>query len=314
MTKDYYEILGLSKSATDDDIKKAYRKMAREHHPDMVKDSDKQGAERRFKEINEAYQVLGDAQKRKSYDQFGHAGAQYQNPNTSGFGGFGGFGGQNAGQWGPFTYTYASGGGQGMGSENIDPFDIFENFFGFRGFGQNVKSKRGKNLYYELTLSFEDAVRGSDKEITIESGKVKIKIPTGVRDGTELRFPQKGMPSADGSSHGDLFITLRVQTPKMFERDGDDIYTKVSVDFVDAILGGDVEVFEINPKEPNGVGKTKLKIPEGTQPGTVFKLRGKGMPRLQGRGTGDLFVRVVVEVPKKVSKRQKDLLETYRAS
>lgn len=298
MKKDYYEILGVSKSASADDVKKAYRKLAREHHPDMVKDGDKKQAEERFKEINEAYQVLGDAEKRKMYDQFGHAGPAGFNPQ-------GGTGGPQ-GQWGPFTYTYSSGGNMGF-----DPFDIFEEFFGFRGFNGQRKPHKGKNLYYEMRVDFVDAIKGAEREVNIESGKMKIKIPKGVRDGTELRFEGKGLEGPQGAPHGDLFITLRVPTPKGFERYGDDLVTAAELSFVQAILGDTIQVNVVDEKSQTGMGFAKLKIPESTQPNTQFRIRGKGMPRLRGSGNGDVIVQTFMTIPKKLSKKQKQLLEDY---
>lgn len=300
--KDYYDILGISKGAAEADIKKAYKKMAREHHPDMVKDSDKKAAEKRFKEINEAYQVLSDPQKRKMYDQFGHAGAGYgSGQGAQGPGGFGG-------QWGPFTYNYSTGG------QNVefDPFDIFEEFFGFRGFGGSRKPKKGKNLFYELQIEFTDAVHGLEKEVSIESGKIKINIPEGVRNGTELRFPGKGMPGPNGAPDGDLFITVRVNTPNQFQRAGDNLGTIVEIDFVQAALGDAIEVPVIDTTSKNGIGKAKLKIPSGTQPNTQFRLKGKGMPKLRGKGQGDVIVQVMVKIPKKMNKKQKKVLEDYK--
>jgi DnaJ-class molecular chaperone len=315
--RDYYEVLGVGKNATPDEIKQAYRKLAREHHPDMAKEGDKEAAEKRFKEINEAYQVLGDTEKRKMYDQYGHAGvgagAQGYGNGASGFG--------NGGQWGPFTYTYSTGGAGGANpfggfgqsnGEEFDPFDVFEDFFGFRGFGGQRKPRKGKNLYYEMPLDFKDAVCGIEKEVTVESGKVTIKIPQGVRNGTELRFAEKGMPGLQGVPAGDLFITLRVKTPAEFAIDGDNVYSEVSIDFVTAILGGSLEISVINPASDSGLGKATLKIPAGTQPGTRFLVRGKGMPRLHGRGQGDVIVQIAIDIPKKLSKKQKDLLEEYR--
>ncbi len=301
--RDYYEILGVAKTASADEIKSAYRKLAREHHPDMVGAEGKVEAEKKFKEINEAYQILGDAEKRRMYDQFGHAG-------MGGAGGPGGFGG-NTGQWGPFTYTYTSSGG---GAENFgfDPFDIFEDVFGFRGFSGSHKPRRGKNLMYEMHIDFVDAVKGSEKEISVETGKIKIKIPQGARDGTELRFTGKGQPGPEGAPAGDLYISLRVKTPKPFERYGDDFVLLQDIDFVQATLGDVVEVPVIDPSSANGIGHVKMKIPAGTQPGAYIKLKGKGMPRLQRSGQGDVVVKINVKIPTKLSRAQKEVLEKYR--
>lgn len=310
--RDYYDILGVSKGASENEIKQAYKKMARAHHPDMVAESDKKDAEKRFKEINEAYQVLKDPQKRKMYDQFGHAGVNGAGASggpggASGFGGFGGFGGQGA-QWGPFSYS-ANG-----ANVEFDPFDIFEEFFGFRGFRGQRKPKKGKNLFYEMHINFVDAVKGIEKEVAVESGKVKIKIPKGVRHGTEMRFSGKGMPGPEKDvPNGDLFITFRVPTPREFtQRAGNDLGVLIEIDFIQAILGDTIEVAVVDEKAKDGIGSAKLKIPKGTQSGTQFRVRGKGMPKLQGRGYGDVIVQVMVKIPSKVSRKQKDLLERYK--
>lgn len=309
--RDYYEILGVAKNTSDEDIKKAYRKLARENHPDVAKDVDKGKAEVRFKEINEAYQVLGDTQKRKMYDQFGHAAG-----NQQGFGGqqgpFGaGFSG-NQGQWGPFTYSYSnSGGNPDFG--DFDPFDVFEDVFGFRGFGGQRRQKKGRDLHYEMRVDFSDAVHGTEKEIAIESGKIKVKIPKGADNGTKLKFAQQGMPGPSGTPAGDLYITLRVPTPKEFERFGSNLVIPLEINFIQAVLGDTVDIPVIDFSQKSGIGRAKLKIPEGTQPGTQIRVRGKGMPTLNG-GQGDVIVQIFISVPKKINRRQKELLEEYRRS
>ena len=303
--KDYYKVLGIDKSASEEDVKKAYRKLAREHHPDVVSEKDKEAAEKRFKEINEAYRVLSDAEKRKMYDTYGTA-----DPNQ-GFGGFSGGQGRG-GQWGPFTYTYTNGGNGGNQEYgDFDPFDIFESMFGFRGFGGQRAPRRGKSLYYQLNIEFKEAVFGVEKEIAVESGRVKIKIPAGARDGLELKFTGKGMPGPSGTPAGDLFITLKVPSPKGFKVAGDDLYLISEIDIVTAALGGVVDVPVVDLSSPDALGKAKLKIPAGTQYGARLLIRGRGMPRLHGHGQGDVMVQVVVVVPKKLSKKQKDLLEEF---
>ena len=297
--RDYYDILGVPRNSSEEDIKKAYRKLAREHHPDMVAKEGKAEAEKRFKEINEAYQVLSEPEKKRMYDQFGHAGT---NAGGNPFGG----------NWGPFSYTYTNAGGQGA-DFGFDPFDIFEEVFGFRGFGGGRQPRRGKNLYYELHVDFADAVKGVEKEINVESGKLTIKIPKGARDGTELRFAGKGSPGPNGAPAGDLFISLRVPTPREFRRIGDDLVTAVSIDFVQAVLGDTVEVYVVDEKSASGVSKAKIKIPSGIQPGTHLRLRGRGMPRFRRSGNGDVLVQITVEIPKKLSKKQRQILEEYRA-
>jgi DnaJ-class molecular chaperone len=312
--RDYYDILGVSKSASDDELKKAYRKMAMEHHPDMVKEGDKKSHEERFKEINEAYQVLSDPQKRKMYDAYGHAGMGQGFADAAA--GAGGFGGQGfAGQWGPFTYTYSSNAGGQNPFGDVDPFDVFQDFFGFRGFGGQRQPRRGKNLSYELEVQFVDSVRGGEKTIKVETGEITIKIPKGARDGTELRFAGRGLPGPNNTPAGDLFITLRILTPREFQdRAGDDLGVLKDLDFVTASLGGLVEIPIVDEKSPYGIGRTQLKIPNGTQHGTQFRVRGKGMPRLNGRGNGDVIVQVALKIPSNISKRQRQILEEYKSS
>lgn len=309
--RDYYDILGVSRSASAEDIKGAYRKKAREHHPDMVSEKDKATAEAQFKEINEAYQILSDPQKRQMYDQFGHAGVG--NGPQGGGAGFGGFGGQGraGGNWGPFSYSYSTSNAQDFG--DFDPLDIFEEVFGFRGFGGGKRGQsRGRNLAYEMPLSFAEAVKGVEKEIKVESGTFKIKVPPGVHDGVEIKYPQKGMPSPDGTTKGDMFITFRVKTPPEFNVVESDIGIGLELDFVQAILGDTVSVKVVDTTSETGLGTAKLKIPEGTQHGTRFKISGKGLPRLRGSGRGDVYVQVFIKLPKKVNKKQKQALEDYK--
>lgn len=328
--KDYYQTLGLSKGATDDQIKQAYRKLAREFHPDMVT-GDKAAAEKRFKEINEAYQILSDPQKRKMYDAYGSAGP--------GFGGFGGrYGGQSqgggAGQgfggFNGFDFSGFSGFGQGRqqaggGSqanfEDIDPFEIFESFFG-RGFGGasgsgaggagNSRLRRGKNLFYELNISFAEAVKGAEKTIKIESGQATIKIPAGIRDGMEVKYEGKGLPGPNNAPSGDLYITVRIAYPNVFKVVGDLLVVELEIDFAQAALGDVIEVSVVDTNSSTGLGTAKLKIPAGTQYGTQFRLKEKGLPHLQGRGASDVIAQIFVTVPRKLNKKQKELLEEYR--
>jgi len=301
--RDYYDILGVSKTASEDELKKAYRKMAMEHHPDMVKEGDKKVHEEHFKEINEAYQVLSDPQKRKMYDAYGHASTGQGFP-----GGAGGFGGQQ----GPFTYTYSSDAGGQNPFGDVDPFEVFQDFFGFRGFGGQRQPKRGKNLSYQLEIQFAEAVKGAQKSIKVETGELTIKIPQGARDGTELRFAGRGLPGPANTPAGDLFITLRVPTPKEFQdRAGDDLGVLLQLDFVTAILGGLMDIPVVDDKSPTGISKTQLKIPAGTQHNTRFSVRGKGIPRLNGRGYGDIIVQVAIKIPQNISKQQRQALENY---
>ena len=195
----------------------------------------------------------------------------------------------------------------------MDPFDVFEQFFGSRGFGGSGRNpKKGKNLYYEIHIDFTEAVFGLEKDISIESGKVKIKIPAGVHDGTELRFSEKGMKGPNGVPNGDLLITVRVKQPRDFTVNGENIYIQKEIDFVDAVLGDTIDIPSVDLSNKTGIGKSTLRIPSGTQSGTRFVVRGKGMPRLGRSGQGDLYVQVFVKIPSKISRKQKEILETYK--
>ncbi len=308
MTKrDYYEILGVTKGASDADIKSAYRKLARKHHPDVDKTT---GATERFKEIGEAYQVLSDPQKKQAYDQFGHAAFD----RAAGFGG----GGAGAGGFNPFggaggwqTYNWSSGGSGGAGP-NIqfdfggfeDPFELFEQIFGSGGAGPFGQSFRRRPTY-QLSISFDEAVHGVTKEVEIESRntegrlvrkRMKIKVPAGVDNGTKIRFG----PSADG-----LDIIFNVGRNPQFLREGADIFSEITVNIPQLVLG---DIFEVTTAQ----GKVKVRVPPGTQPGSLVKLKGKGAPRLGGSGFGDHYVRVNLDVPKNPSKQEKQLYEELK--
>ena len=286
---DYYDILGVSKGASAEELKKAYRKQALEWHPDRHKD-DKEAAERRFKEINEAYQILSDPQKKSAYDQFGH---EAFSPG-GGFRGAPGFGGQGSagqgGQWGPFTYTYTSQGGGGSpfaGFDFGDPFDIFESFFGG---GSAFRTQRKPR--YSIRVDFMDAIKGVEKEVEIEGKRRKIKIPAGVDEGSRIEFP-------------DFILSINAVPHDIFEREGSDIFVKVAVPFSLATLGGEIKV-------PTVDGEIKIRIRPGTQSGTMMRLRGKGAPNLRGRGSGDEYVRINVTVPEKLTRDQKNLIENLQ--
>lgn len=285
---DYYDILGVTKSASADDIKKAYRKQALEWHPDRHKGADKEAAEKRFKEINEAYQVLSDLQKRSAYDQFGHQafspGGGFSGARSGGGSPFG-----QAGQWGPFTYTYTTSGNGGgnpfAGYDFGDPFDIFESFFGGGSpFRQTKQVPR-----YSLTVDFMEAIKGVEKEVSIEGKKRKIKIPAGVDEGSRINF-------------GDFILSLNVKPHDVFERDGVDIFVRMPIPFSLAVLGGDLKV-------PTVDEEVKIRVRPGTKSGTMVRLKGKGVPVVRGRGKGDEYVRLVVTVPEKVNRDQRRLVE-----
>lgn len=279
---DYYDTLGVSKNASSDEIKKAYRKAALEWHPDRHKD-DKEAAEKKFKEINEAYQVLSDPQKKAAYDQYGHAaftpgGAPGGNPFAGGFGS----------QGGPFTYTYTSGGENPFGNAGFgDPFDIFEAFFGGGNpFGGRTRQAKPR---YSISIDFMDAIKGISKEVSIGGKKRKIKIPAGIYEGATIDF-------------GDFRLSVSIKPDDTFERQDDDIYVAVGIPFSLAAMGGEIKIPTID-------GDLKLKIRSGTQSGTMVRLRERGVTHLHGRGRGDEYVRINVVVPEKLTREQKRIVE-----
>lgn len=280
-SRDYYELLGLSKSANAEEIKRAYRKLALEYHPDRNKSKE---AEEKFKEITKAYEVLSDPEKRQAYDQFGAAAFEGGAPQGGG-GPFGGFGGGQSGRYGPFTYTYSSGGGDFGGFS--DPFEIFEQFFG----GASPFGTRQRRPTYSLRISFEDAVHGAEKEVSIEGKTQKIKIPAGVDSGSRVRF-------------GEYDVIIDVKPDHYFQREGYDIVTEQEIPFSLAALGGEIQVRTVD-------GEVKLRIPSGTQPHALFRLQGRGVAHIRGSGRGDQYVRIKVAVPKNLTKRQKELLQEF---
>ena len=288
---DYYDILGVSKGASPEELKKAYRKQALEWHPDRHKDA----AEKRFKEINEAYQILSDSQKRSAYDQYGHEafapGGGFRG--AQGFPGGGPFDQAQQGRWGPFTYTYTTssdGGSPFAGFDFGDPFDIFESFFG----GASPFGRARSIPRYSITIDFMEAVNGIEKEVSIEGKKRKIKIPAGVDEGSRINF-------------GDFILSVNVRPHEIFERDGADIYVRVAIPYSLAILGGTIEV-------PTADSETKIRIRPGTASGAVIRLRGKGAPILRERGRGDEYVRLTVSIPEKLNGDQKRIVEELRKS
>ncbi len=285
--KDYYQILGVSKTASVDEIKRAYRKLALQYHPDRNKSKEAEG---KFKEVTKAYEVLSDPQKRQAYDQFGHAAfEQGQGPFGAG-GPFGGFGGTRTGRYGPFTYTYSTSGGEGgfdFGGFS-DPFEIFEQFFG----GASPFGTRQRRPTYSLGIDFMEAVHGATKTVTIDGKRQTIKIPAGVDDGSRIRF-------------GEYDVVLEVTADRRFRREGVDIVTEQEISFSQAALGDEVNVETID-------GEVKVRIPSGTQPDSLIRLRQKGVPHIHGSGRGDHYVRIKVVVPKHLTRRQKDLLREFQ--
>ena len=362
--RDLYEVLGVSKDASDADIKRAYRKLSKQYHPDINKEA---GAEEKFKEIAEAYEILSDSQKRAAYDQYGHAS---YDPNSGfsggGFGGFEGFGGF---------------GGQGFSGSYTGGFeDIFDTFFGGGGGRRGNRAnmpRQGADLQYVMDLTFEEAIFGKEEVIHYhrnaecetchgtgakpgidpvtcskchgagvinveratpfgrmmsqttcdvcggtgqeikekcetchghkhveETHKVKVKVPAGVENGNQMPLRGQGEAGENGGPYGDLYVIFRVGKSDTFEREGADIFYELPINFAQAALGDEVDV-------PTVHGKVKLKVPAGTQSGTVLRLRGKGAPRLRGSGMGDQHVTVRVVTPKHLTDKQREAMQIF---
>ena len=283
MKKDFYELLGVPKTASKDEIKSAYRKSALKFHPDRNKEPD---AEEKFKEINEAYEVLSNDQKKSAYDQYGHAAFD---PSAGGFGGHT-YSNQNGGN---FTYT-SSAGGNPFGAGGFDfegfnnPFDIFEQFFG-SGFGGGQRQQGKRIETYKIELTFLEAANGCQKEVNIEGHKKTIKIPAGVDDGQKIRFSE-------------FVLYVDIQPDKVFKRDGNDVFININISLTQAILGDTIEV-------PTLTESLKVKVKPGTQPNTLIRLKNQGIKDINGYGHGDFYIRLFVQVPTKLNYRQKDLLK-----
>ena len=337
MKRDYYEVLGLSKGAEDKEIKRAYRKLAKKYHPD-TNPGDKE-AEKKFKEVTEAYSVLSDPEKKKLYDQFGHAafdqsgaaGSGYGNAGTGGFGGFGGNGGFKGG-------TYRSYGGPGSGYQEYhfeggdmdDMFgDIFGNMFhggstsgrsrrtsGFTGgFGGESFKSKGSDIKAGITVGFDEAAFGCEKVIhlTENNGKavgkaLKVKIPAGIDTGKSIRLRGKGNPGINGGKAGDLLLKVKVASKPGYERKGMDVYTTVRVPFTTAVLGGEAKVETLH-------GNVLCKINPGTQSGTKIRLRGKGIVSMKDKNQhGDQYVTVQIDVPGNLSEEAKRKLREFEVA
>ena len=285
--RDYYEVLGIQKGASDDEIKKAFRKLAIKYHPD--KNPGDKTAEEKFKEVNEAYSVLSDKTKRQRYDQFGHAGVGGAGgPAGNPFEGFN-FNGQS------FNFDFGGGG--------LD--DILGAMFGFGGGGFRG-ARRGRDQRTSITIDFKEAIFGTTKNISVDGENIKLKIPAGIFDGQQIRLNGKGGEAPQqGGQRGDLYVEIRVRAHKTLTREGDLILSEVTISMVDAVLGTEVDVETVD-------GTVTMKVPAGTQPGTNFKLSGHGAPRMGGEERGPHIVTVQVEIPRNLSRKQKELIEQFR--
>ena len=286
--KDYYKILGVDRKASDDDIRKAYRKLAKQHHPDY--NPDNKQAEERFKEINEAYEVLGDSKKRSHYDRLGSDYSQWQRR--------GGTPGDfNWDQYGGFP-----GGGRRVDFDDLNDMfggggfsDFFRTIFGGGGMGQSRSQPQGYQQELEITL--EEAYKGTTRLLQSEGKQKQVRIPAGVRTGSKVRV------AGAGPNGLDLYLIIGVKDDQRFERHSNDLHTTATVSIFTAILGGEAEVDTLE-------GKIKLNIPAGTQPEQVFRLAARGMPHVKNpKEKGDLYVRLKVQIPKYLSTKQRELLE-----
>jgi curved DNA-binding protein len=281
--KDYYKILGVERKAGEDDIRKAYRKLAMQYHPDR-NPGDKQ-AEERFKEINEAYQVLSDPQKRAYYDRLG---SDYSNW-------------QRRGAPGNFNWDQYGGFPGGTRIDPDDMQDIFSDFFrtifGIRGEEPRSRRSPAQGYQQDLEITLDEAYKGTSRVLQADGKQKQVRIPAGVRTGSKVRV------AGAGPNGLDLYLIVGVKDDKRFERRGDDLHTTATVSVFTAVLGGEADVETLN-------GKVKLNIPPGTQPEQVFRLTGRGMPHVKNPGEkGDLFVRLKVQIPKYLSSKQRELLE-----
>jgi molecular chaperone DnaJ len=320
MARDFYSLLGVKRDATQAQIKKAYRKLARKYHPD-VNPGDK-NAEAKFKELQQAYNVLSDKEKREIYDQVGHdafiAGAQAAA--QQGYGDmrdfFSGGAGQGAGPGG-FTYTYTTAGSGGTPFGNVQ--DLFEQLF-HQGYGQQQSwqgspfspgkrrgavRQKGPDRQHALTITFEEAFTGKQVTLKARDGEtVKVNIPAGIDTGGKVRVAGRGEPGLNGGPPGDLVIVVTVQDHKFFTRKGSNIYLTAPITFSEAALSTTIEV-------PTMQGRVQMKVPAGTPSGREFRLRGKGFPNVGGMGRGDQIVRVEIMVPDKLDMRSRELLREF---
>ena len=311
--KDYYQILGVDKKATEKEIKQAFRRLARKHHPDV--NPNDSGAEERFKEINEAYEVLSDPEKRRKYDQLGSDWQRWQHA---------------GGRPGDFDWSRWTSGapGERVNVRYGTPEDLqdifgggspFSDFFteifggmggarpGGRGFQYEIRPQRGRDYEQIIDITLQEAYHGTQRVLTKDGQRLEVKIPAGARTGTRVRMSRQGGAGAAGGPAGDLYLRVTVAPDPQFERKGDDLYVTVPTDLYTMVLGGQLRV-------PTVTGEVMLTIPEGTQNGRTFRLRGKGMPHLRQSGQyGDLFAKVEVQLPTNLTAKQRELFKELQS-
>jgi curved DNA-binding protein len=298
--KDYYKVIGVDRKASADEIKQKYRKLALELHPD--KNPGDKKAEERFKEINEAYEVLGDPEKRAKYDQLGSSYRDWER-----------MGGQPGGfDWTQWTTGFPGGGVRVEMGDLGDMMGDFSDFFNaiFGGMGapspgmRGARPSRGRDIEHPISISLREAYTGTLRTIQMNGKRLEVKIPPGARNGTKVRISGKG-EGRQGRS-GDLYLVVQVEEDARFERKGDELHTQVKVDLLTAVLGGEVRV-------PTPSGDVVLTIPAGSQPGQTFRLKGRGMPNLKQKNRqGDLFAQLQVEIPSQLDEREKELFEELK--
>ncbi len=316
MAEDYYQVLGVDKKGSADEIKKAYRKLAVKWHPDK-NPNNKAASEEKFKKISEAYAVLSDAKKREQYDQFGSADQfrqQYSQEDI--FRDFDldeilrGFGFGGGGRGGSRT-TFRTGRKGGAGSQDYD--DPFSSLFGGMGGGRQHANmpQKGQDAEYNLSISLEESVFGAEKKISLQMENriedISVKIPSGISTGKKLRLPGKGLADFNGGPNGDLYLNINVMPHPIFARDGNDLYIEKTIKFTQAGLGTTIDVPTLD-----GTSK-RLKIAPGTQNNTKIRMKGFGLPGLKGAAKGDQYIKINVEVPKKLTEKQMKLIEQLAA-
>ena len=293
---DPYKTLGVRRDASEEEIKRAYRRLARQYHPDLNNNS--KASEQRFKEISEAYEVLSDADKRRRFDMYGHEASFWGQQDTGAYGTGGIFGKRAYHFGGAYDFDRTAGG------------DVFEDFFSqfvrAQAFGRerNFGPSRGRDYEYNLTVEFDQAYHGVQAFVRIKDRKIDVKIPAGVDTGSRIRVPGQGAPGIRGGAPGDLYLDIKVKPHGLFQRDGKNIYFSVGISLMEAIMGGPIEI-------PGPDGRLVLKIPPGTQSGTIFRFREKGFPSLSDPVRGDFLVTANIVVPQVVDEYSRKILEEF---